>query len=501
MAGIGAALMLTLMVCAPAIAKIDGITGTTFDLTASSGYITAGDGMPLFVWGYGETGKPMQYPGPTLIVQQGQTITINLSNQLDEPASIVFPGFKVTSTGGAQGAITKEAAPGGSVSYTFVADKPGTYLYQSGSNPNLQIEMGMIGALIVRPTGFDPVNNRIAYDGVEYDYEYLYLFTEMDHHIHELVDQGLKAEVDSTTYFPYYWFINGRTAPDVWAPAGAPWLPNQPYDCMPKVHPNEKMLLRVIGGGRDPHPFHHHGNNGTQVARDGILLSSDGVTADVGLSRFTQTVMPGSTMDVIWDPWIGTDLGWDIHGHAITDDLKDYEIHGESALAAPLAMAGASLTITPADAATMPNNRPFRAVLWTGASLTTDANREIVTLRRDHAVPGGFTILKRAQESTMARDWASGANVTATYHGVGFPVILPDQKDLTLGFMYSGSPFLGAMGALPPGEGGFNVNNGLAFMFHSHNEKEMTNNDIFPGGMMSMCIVEPEGVLIENSPF
>ena len=24
-------------------------------------------------------------------------------------------------------------------------------------------------------------------------------------------------------------------------------------------------------------------------------------------------------------------------------------------------------------------------------------------------------------------------------------------------------------------------------MWHSHNEKEMTNNDIFPGGMMTMC--------------
>ena len=28
-------------------------------------------------------------------------------------------------------------------------------------------------------------------------------------------------------------------------------------------------------------------------------------------------------------------------------------------------------------------------------------------------------------------------------------------------------------------------------MWHSHNEKELVNNDIFPGGLMTMLIVEP----------
>jgi hypothetical protein len=33
-------------------------------------------------------------------------------------------------------------------------------------------------------------------------------------------------------------------------------------------------------------------------------------------------------------------------------------------------------------------------------------------------------------------------------------------------------------------------------MWHSHNEREIVNNDIFPGGMMSMLIIEPPGVTI-----
>lgn len=71
--------------------------------------------------------------------------------------------------------------------------------------------------------------------------------------------------------------------------------------------------------------------------------------------------------------------------------------------------------------------------------------------------------------------------------------MLPELQDLTFGGWWSGSPFLGSMGALPPGEGGMNPLCGFVFMWHNHTEKEMVNNDIFPGGMMTMLIVAPPG--------
>jgi hypothetical protein len=77
-------------------------------------------------------------------------------------------------------------------------------------------------------------------------------------------------------------------------------------------------------------------------------------------------------------------------------------------------------------------------------------------------------------------------------------VALPHQQDLTFGQFYSGSPFLGALGSLPPGEGGFNPNGGFLFMWHSHSEKEIVNNDIFPGGMLTMMFVEAPGVELMN---
>ncbi len=96
----------------------------------------------------------MQVPGPTLIVTEGQTVTVNLQNGLPTAAgntSILFPGFNVTASGGARGVLTQEAAAGGTVTYTFIANSPGTHAYYSGTQGDLQIEMGMYGAIIVLP--------------------------------------------------------------------------------------------------------------------------------------------------------------------------------------------------------------------------------------------------------------------------------------------------------------------------------------------------------------
>ncbi len=51
--------------------------------------------------------------------------------------------------------------------------------------------------------------------------------------------------------------------------------------------------MRVIGGGRNLHPFHTHGNNFTIIARDGRLLeSAAGAGADLAVSDFTIQSVP-----------------------------------------------------------------------------------------------------------------------------------------------------------------------------------------------------------------
>lgn len=390
---------------------IEGITNTTINLTATAGHLSTGDGNSIYFWGLANAGGVVQYPAPTIIVNQGDVLQINLANQLNVPVSLVFPGqTNVVASGGTPGLITREAAPlGGTVSYTFTARRCGTFMYHSGTRPELQIEMGLVGALIVRPVAHGAPHPHQAYEShaTEFDHEFLFLLTEMDETIHDLVEQGRMAEVDTTQWWPVYWFINGRTGPDTMMPPGVPWLPNQPYDCMPMFHPGQKVLMRLIGGGRDPHPFHHHGNNSTLIGRNGRILSSTGGPPDIAESIFTVPVTPGETFDTVFS-WTGEKLGWDVYGHLPTDALA--------------------------------------------------------------------------------------TNEYAPDHGKPFPVRLPGLQQLTFGQMYGGSPFLGTVGTLPPGEGGFNPAGGFMYMWHSHNEKEICNNDIFPGGMLTMVLIDPWSV-------
>ena len=76
-------------------------------------------------------------------------------------------------------------------------------------------------------------------------------------------------------------------------------------------------------------------------------------------------------------------------------------------------------------------------------------------------------------------------------HGKALPVTLPGVGDLTLGGWWSGSPFLGDIGDLPPGEGGLNPFGGYFLVWHSHAEKELTTFNIFPGGSLSAVVVLP----------
>ena len=71
---------------------IPGLTGPTFNLEATDGRIIMPTGETIYMWGFAELGGTFQYPGPNLIVTQGDTVTVNLTNNLTVPVSITFPG-------------------------------------------------------------------------------------------------------------------------------------------------------------------------------------------------------------------------------------------------------------------------------------------------------------------------------------------------------------------------------------------------------------------------
>ncbi|MFB3813527.1 MAG: multicopper oxidase domain-containing protein [Terriglobales bacterium] len=422
-------------------ATIPGETGSNFNLTASAAYVTLPDGGSVYAWGYGVTGSPigMQLPGPTLIVTAGTTVRVTLTNQLPAAAgnvSIVFSGQKVTVdplNPGVTGLLTQEATPGGgTVTYTFTASEPGTYLYHSGTRPDLQVEMGLFGALIVRPAGATFASCAYAHAATCFDREYLFVLSEVDPAIHRAVEAQASGPgpitVATEPYHSKYWMINGRSAPDTMKEPIDPLLPHQPYNIMPRMHPGERLLMRVVGAGREMHPYHFHGNHAQVLARDGrLILSATDPTKLAGPQLFTIASLPGGTVDAIYE-WTGKDLGWDIYGD------RAHTCNG---------------------------------LLW----------------------QPGQAPMPSAGYDPVTKEWCPD-------HGAHLPAQVPDPYVMTNGALYSGTPYMGSLAQLPPGQGGMNPNGGFTYMWHSHTEREMTNNDVFPGGMMTMLIIEPPGVQI-----
>jgi FtsP/CotA-like multicopper oxidase with cupredoxin domain len=509
----------TVLFATAAQAAAPGIKGQTFNLTAQPATISQPDGAAVYSWGYGCTGgtpgsatfapatstvpfcNTMQVPGPTLIVTEGQPVTVTLTNGLPTSAgntSILFPGFNVTATGGVPGLLTKEAAPGGTVTYTFTPGSPGTRAYYSGTQSDLQVEMGLYGAIIVIPAavpgacttpairsnlyGVDAAGESdfrlaaSAYDNAKtcYDREYLFQFAEMDPRIHNEAQAqavatagcvagavGCNLQVATEPYHPAYFMINGRSMPDDMDTNYSFQYPHQPYNGNPHMHPGEQVLLRIIGQGRWQHPFHEHGNHVRILGRDGnLIVSQTDATSLAGPLLFTTTTTPGMAMDGIFY-WTGRGLNWDAYGH-----------------------------------------NPTSGDLTAKLSCTPDANG----YNTGAAVYTAINYFEWCQDHNKPVQAAPFGDIPG-----GGPTTLPDANLFTNGAWFGGSPYLGPdatvratgpTGTTPPsgtiansptGEAGF------AFMWHSHNEREITTNNIFPGGMLMMMLVDSREFVIDES--
>ena len=563
-----------LMVAPAAFAAVPGITGTsstagTFSLTAQDAYLNQPDGEAVYSWGYGcvtnsaptfvpkasftftPSCSTMQVPGPTLVVTEGTTVTINLTNNLPTAAgstSILFPGFNVstscatkpTATGQQQGLLTCEAAPGGTVTYTFTASAPGTHAYYSGTQGDLQIEMGLYGAVIVLPatvpancnSGYHALNqtaksawgefdftlSHAAYDhpGSCYDREYLFQWAEMDHRIHQQAEAqvaakanctagsaGCSLDVQTEPYHPAYFLINGRSMPDLMDPNYASEYPHQPYNGNPHMHPGELTLIRTVGQGRWQHPFHEHANHVRILARDGNLqlsssatkvtytsgLSGDAGVAATGLAgllMFNTDTTPGESFDGIFY-FSGRGLNWDPYGHH-----------------PPLP------GTTAGTAAADPNGDPLATL-----TCTPDVNGY------NSIAPTAVNFMEWCQDHDKPVQVAPFGDVPG-----GGPATFPDPDVFTNGAWYSGTPYFGPDANLRAGTTECATNaitgavtpktnctdlmpsnvqanpaneRGWAYMWHSHNEREITTNNVFPGGMLMMLLVDSREFVIDES--
>jgi FtsP/CotA-like multicopper oxidase with cupredoxin domain len=269
----------------------------------------------MYMWSYSLAGGAFQHPGPILCVNQGDTVTINLLNQIPNYrgaqvlTSIMFPGQENVMANGfpaqpdlANSSLTNSVAPGGNITYSFVANRPGTFIYESGTDTKMQVSMGLFGALIVRPTmGADHVYNRADSQFTPSE-DFLALLSEIDPYQHQAVESNKVFNMNN--YRARYWMINGRGFPDSIADNFATWLPSQPYGALARIQPYDANLHpypaveRFINVGTEEYPFHPHANNGLLIGRDGYPLEDGG--QDLSMEKFSFNIGPGQTWDVIF---------------------------------------------------------------------------------------------------------------------------------------------------------------------------------------------------------
>lgn len=134
----------------PAVVPPSVLDGTDFDLRigATAINVTGRDRQAITVNG--------SLPAPVLRWREGDTVTMRVTNTLDEPTSIHWHGLLVPAgMDGVPGLSFPGIAPGETFVYRFPVRQTGTYWYHSHSG--MQEQLGLYGALVIEPREPDPV--------------------------------------------------------------------------------------------------------------------------------------------------------------------------------------------------------------------------------------------------------------------------------------------------------------------------------------------------------
>ena len=158
--------------------------------------------------------------------------------------------------------------------------------------------------------------------------------------------------------------------------------------------------------------------------------------------------------------WTGKGLNWDMYGH-------NTGVPGS---------ASASLPALRMRTATTPARRP-RSTTTSGARITTSRWRKPIRRCRRRRSGDSARSQHPHQRRLVRRQSLPRARTRRSARSVPPARLLPPEPSPTR----------------PADEAGF------AFMWHSHNEREITTNNIFPGGMMMMMLVDSREFVIDES--
>lgn len=287
-------------------------------------------GVPM--WGYALCGTgstapatcagAVTVPGPALDVPPGEGLVVHLSNTLPEATSLViasqvkqegmqpvwFEPDSGTTYAGARppGNTTarvrsfdrEAAAANGTATYTWASVRPGTYLYSSGTHPQVQVQMGLYGAM-TKDAGPGKVAYSSAGTNIVYANQVTLVYSEIDPAIHAAVAAGTYGgrggPASTLEYHPKFFLINGSPFPGTGLdPLAIPTLAAG----APGVPAGSNLLIRFLNAGLKPHVPTINGQYWKVVAEDGNPVPFLGNPRQ----QYTAFLPPAKTLDVLLKP-------------------------------------------------------------------------------------------------------------------------------------------------------------------------------------------------------
>lgn len=241
-----------------------------YNLSIGSGTKTLIDNTTAFMFSYSDDGT-LKVPGPVLVVNEGDAVSVTVTNNRSESHNFFIPGVTAQTT----------IAPGASYTYNFTAPAAGTYLYYDSLSA-VNREMGLYGAMIVMPAGG---SNAIWAEGPTFNQQYLWLYSDIDNvNWNPVVQNG--GNVNTSVYKPNYFFLNGL---------GFNQTLNNP-GTLTSGHitgtNGQNILVRMANASLVPQSIHYHGYHPRQWDKNGTRFS-------VPLAKDTFLLNPLDTVNVI----------------------------------------------------------------------------------------------------------------------------------------------------------------------------------------------------------
>ena len=269
-----------------------------------------------------------QLPAPIIDVNQGDNVFITLrnignSNPLApiDPHTIHLHGVHATTQNDGFPESSWELGDFEEGVYYFKAESPGTYMWHCHVEASEHVQMGMYGAMIIRPRIHKWKSVFGGFWNDRFDREYIVLLSDVDTAGHKFIEVGAPDPPDPDAYsFADFqadaWLVNGRAFPDTVMPATDP-----PAGCEPECNPafsgpptgylegsnnkvtyeplvtaglGQRILLRVINMGYRAVPWHVHGWHFRAVGKDARPIKRIAQSEE-----FTLNIGSGETYDLI----------------------------------------------------------------------------------------------------------------------------------------------------------------------------------------------------------